>query len=506
MVTEKFRRQLRQESEKWWTEGLIDAEFHERLATRYQFHRLEGDASNRFVGILMALGGILLGLGVITFIAANWQDWSRSFKVLLLLSLFVGINATGFYLWRRSPQPGLQKLGQGLLLLGALILGANLSLMSQMFHQSGNFYQLLLVWGLGVFAMASSLHLTSLGVLSLILLGWGYSLGWLDGIGGSIVPEASFWQLFVRHMPLIGSLLFVPLAHWCRSRVVFALGAILMSTSLVFNLRPLSGWGAAPLGSGWIAVVAFTLPPALLWAYDRGMWQFSNRRTSANRTAHPSSLPAERFANIPHSSPDPFQPIARSLAIWFFSLLFYVFAFHWLWEVGSSDYESSAQWQWGLLIDAIVLAIFAGLGWLQLRHQWRYQLRRRSWVQEKAINTGTVAAMLGLTAGTVLWHFQISAIPAFATLVFNVLLFGLSIMLLRDGLALGNRHTFWGGMLLLVLGIISRMLEYDTGLLLKSIVFVICGVGVMLAGLWFERNARPGNRAALPTSSQEGTL
>lgn len=501
MVTEKFRRQLRQESEKWWTEGLIDADFYEKLAERYQFNKLEQDASNRFISILLGLGGILLGLGVITFIAANWQDWSRTFKVILLLSLFISVNVTGFYLWRRSPQRGLQKLGHGLLLLGALILGANMSLMSQMFHQSGNFYQLLLVWGLGVLAMAYSLRLVSQGVLALILIGWGYSLGWVDW---SIGQDGSMWQLLVRHMPLTGSLLFIPLAHWCRSRVIFALSAILVAVSLVFNLRPLAGWVYGNLtASGWIAVIAFTLPPALLWAYDRRMWQFS---PLSSRRSVRTPLPQSPTSNPQLPIPDPFQPIARSLSIWFLSILFYVFAFHWLWEVESSSNEPFYQWHWEPLIDAIVLAIFAGLGWLQLRYQLREQLRQRSvWVQERAVNSGTVAGMMALTAGAFLWHFEVAAIPGGATLIFNILLFLLAVALIRDGLALGDRLTFWGGMSLLVLGIVSRMLEYNTDLLLKSIVFVLCGVGVIVAGLWFERNAKSGTKLSLPNSSQEGT-
>jgi len=499
MVTEKFRRQLRQESERWRTEGLIDAELHERLVERYQLNRLERDASNRFVSILMGLGGILLGLGVITFIAANWQDWSRLFKVILLLGLFISINAAGFYLWQRSARRGLQKLGHGLLLLGALILGANMALMSQMFHQSGNFYELLLVWSIGVLAMAYSLRLTTQGVLALILMGWGYSLGWLDW---SIGQEGSGWQLLVRHMPLIASFLFIPLAHWCRSRTIFALGAILVTVSLVFNLRPLAGWTYGNLtASGWIAVIAFTLPPALLWAYNQGMWQFSSpsRPSLPSRQSDGTSLPLS-------PRPDLFQPIARSLAIWFLSILFYVFAFHSLWDVGSTGGEAFYQWHWEPLVSAIVLAIFAGLGWLQLRYQLRQQLRRGSlWNQERAVNSGTVAAMLAVTAGLFLWHVEVASIPALATFGFNLMLFLLAIALIRDGLALGSRSTFWGGMLLLVLGIISRMLEYDTGLLLKSIVFVICGIGVILAGLWFERRITPRNLSALPGTSPGGT-
>ncbi|GAB4369909.1 MAG: hypothetical protein Kow00121_10160 [Elainellaceae cyanobacterium] len=479
MVTESFRRQLRHESEQWWTEGLIDAALYEKLAQRYQFDALEGDASNRFIAILMGLGGILLGLGVITFVAANWQDWSRTFRVIVLLSLFISVNVTGFYLWRRpAHKRGLQRLGHGLLLLGALILGANISLISQMFHQSGNFYELLLVWGMGVAAMAYSLRLTSLSVLALILVGWGYSSGW---IAWSTGEDLSLWQFFVRHMPLVASLLFIPLAHWCRSRVVFALTAILVSASLIFNLRPLAGWSYGhALASGWIAAIAFALPPALLWAYSPQMWQWSRSRSAQ----HPIHA---------------FQPIARSLAVWCFAILFYFFSFRWIWDVYPSDYYPVSQWEWQPLIDAIVLAVFAGLGWAQLRHQ----LRRRSGVQEKALNTGTIAILILSTAGLFFWNIELETAPALTVFLFNLMLFFLAIALVRDGLALGQRHTFWGGMVLLVLGIVTRMLEYNTDLLLKSIVFAICGVSVIGAGLWFERNARPRRLRSQP--SQEGT-
>lgn len=477
MTTENFRRQLRHESERWWAEGLIDADFYETLAQRYQFEALEGDASNRFIAILMGLGGILLGLGVITFVAANWQEWSRLFRIVVLLSLFVGVNVTGFYLWRRPTHlRGLQRLGHGLLLLGALILGANIALISQMFHQSGNFYELLLIWGIGVVAMAYSLRLTSLSVLALILVGWGYGLGWVTWSTGQ---DLNLSQLIVQHMPLVASLLFVPLAHWCRSRAVFGLAAIVISLSLVLNLRPLAGWFYGHfLTSGWVAALAFTLPPALLWAYHP-QWQ---------RTATPNPN---------------FQPIARSLAVWCLAILFYSFSFFWLWNTTPSDYYPVAQWNWQPLLDALVLSVWAGLGWIRLRHLLQAQLQRPFWVQEKALNTGVVALLIVITAGLFLWNFEINLTPTLTVLLFNLMLFLLAVLLIRDGLALGQRHTFWGGMTLLVLGIVTRMLEYNTDLLLKSIVFVACGIGVIMAGLWFERHARPRRLATHP--SQEGT-
>jgi uncharacterized membrane protein len=482
MVTEQFRRQLRQESEKWWTEGLIDAALYENLSQRYQFDRLERDASHRFIAILMGLGAVLLGIGAITFVAANWQVWSRTFKVLLLLACFVSINAAGFYLWRRPVAFGQQRLGHGLLILGALLLGANLGLMSQMFHQHGDLYELLLIWGLGVAAMAYSLRLTSLSVLSLILTGMGYHGGWLSW---SSWQEFSGTQAIVQHFPLVVSVVFVPLAYWCRSRVIFGLSAVAIATALVLNLKPVSIWGSFLPSAGWIAAIAFILPPALLWGYSDRIWM----RQGTADTRYPAI-----------SNTHAFHPVARSLAVWFLSIVFYVFAFRFWWDNAENSYlyflREDLSWQ--PLIDAAVLAVVAGLGWLQLR----YQLKRAFRLQAQAINSGTIAALLLLAAVVFLRHQTIGLFGAFS---FNLLLFLLALGLIRDGLAVGQRHTFWGGMVLLVLSIITRMLEYNTGLLLKSIVFALCGVGVIAAGLWFERNVKP-HRHTLPQASQEGTL
>ena len=86
MITEKFRRQLRQEAKLWQTEGLIDNYLYEQLSERYQFDSLEKTASSRFITILISLGSILLGLGTITFVAANWQEWSKELKIVILLT------------------------------------------------------------------------------------------------------------------------------------------------------------------------------------------------------------------------------------------------------------------------------------------------------------------------------------------------------------------------------------------------------------------------------------
>jgi hypothetical protein len=54
-----------------------------------------------------------------------------------------------------------------------------------------------------------------------------------------------------------------------------------------------------------------------------------------------------------------------------------------------------------------------------------------------------------------------------------------AIELIRKALATGKRRGFWSEIILLVLQIASRMLEYDTGLILKAIVLFIRGIGII---------------------------
>ncbi len=444
MLSDKFRRQLRQEAEQWRTEGLIDASVYEQLSQRYQFSDLETSARNRFVVILLGLGSVLLGLGIITFVAANWQSWSRELKVALLLSVFVGVNLAGFYLWRRPTERWQRRLGQGLLLLGALVLGANMALMSQMFHQSGLAYQLYLVWGLGVLAMAYSLRLTLLGMLSALLIGLGYLQGQPEFLA---IGEFSWLRLIVQHMPVLAGLMFIPLAYWCRSRWIFRIGAIAVIYSLEANLIRLNLLSSP----GWTAAIACALPPALLWAYDDSVWG--------------QRLPETKS----------FNGVARSLAVTFLSFLFYLLSFYGLWNTsfGASP-KDAALLLWPLPVDILILCALTLWEWLRL-------LRRVD------LTTIVIASMIAISALVPFWHLSVDRVPAVAVLIFNLLLCLLAVGLVREGLAQAQRRFFWGGMVLLTLQIFSRMLEYNTDLLFKSLVLFLCGLGAIAAGLWFER-------------------
>ncbi len=472
-MSDEFRHQLRHEAELWRAEGLIDNSQYEQLSERYQFNSLDSAARNRFVMLLIGLGSILIGLGVITFVAANWQELPSSVKVTLLLSLFIGVNIAGFYLWRR-PNGAQQRLGHGLLLLGALILGANMGLMGQMFHINSPFYELLLVWGVGVLAMAYSLRLTSLGVLSILLINLGY-WGFWSNFGSqswsilSFLKEFSWSFLMGQHMPLLAGLMFVPLAYWCRSGWIFALAAIAVFSSLEANLYLFLN------SVGWVLAIAFALPPALLWGYDDSLWVYSNIPWSSRRQSQGSVATGS------------FQPIARNMALFCLSIVFYLSSFYGFWNFSSQPFAAQqSRLNWFPLVDALVLTGLAIFEWLRLAWLARKQRTRPRW----DLTTIVIGVCIAIAAGIPLWHTSVAPIPLQATFIFNVLLFLLAAGLICEGLAQGERRAFWIGMVLLILRILNWFVLSNTGLLLKSLVFILCGVGVIAVGLWFERHVR----------------
>ncbi len=452
MASEKFRYQLRQEAQQWQEEGMISPEIYEQLNTRYRLEELDSASRDRFILIVLGLGFILLGLGVITFVAANWQTWSRPIKVLLLLSLFMGTNCAGFYLWRVADNRK-SRIGQGLLLFGAVTLGANLGLMSQMFHQTGAAYVLYLIWGFGVWGMAYGLRLTPLGLMATILIAIAYCLG---------IFQDTIWNgadvgAVLQQMPLIISLLFIPLAYYCGSRWIFGLSSILIVCALGTNLAHYLD--IADLSSkSFIPALLFILPPGLLWSY-RDTLIFPNSDVN-------------------------FDGINRKLAVFYLGCFFYLCSFN-FWSDGFNSEQSGKIIDfapWFSLIAPTIFTIFSIWAWIQLG---RRRTSNLPWRLDR--NSTYIGTILVILFALIWFNLAISPLNLAGTIIFNLLLFLLALILISQSVKEGQRFNFWLGIILLILQIFSRMFEYNTDLILKAIALFICGIAAIMAGLWFER-------------------
>jgi uncharacterized membrane protein len=447
-----FRVRLYQEARVWQNEGVITSSQFQQLAKIYDFNQLEASASVSFVLVLIALGSMLIGFGAITFITANWQIWAREIKVSLLLTILFTTNIIGFYLWQHSavatlngdiPQQRKQILGQGLLLLGALVLGGNIVIVWQIFHINSSSYELFLAWGMGVTIMAYSLRLTSLAILALILMQFGYFIG-LSELP-YLSSDITLARLPVEYMPLLLWVGFIPLAYLCKSRLIFGLSVVAFIISLQLNLNPFTYFNSP--NQLLIASVTFALPPALIFS---------------------------------HSHFRSFQLLARSLTLLYFCILFYIFSFRWYWYPSNLNLISVVNIPVATSINLGLLSTIAVFQWLlTLKPRPNQQPYRFNWI------TLIVFTWISIVLSIPLLRYLNDEISTVA--FFNALFAILACSLIRQALEYRNRWIFWAGIMLLTLQILSRTLEYNIPLLWKSLAFIVVGIIIILAGLWFEQ-------------------
>jgi uncharacterized membrane protein len=134
-ISEAKRKFIANESNDWVTRGLITAEQRGVILDSYA-------AARRFPAVIVTLGILLLGIGVLTFIAANWIFMSGWLKIALLTGSYITSVAAACFLERRGHLMPATAL---LFLSGFLLMGA-MAVTSQVFHTGGSLASLLLVW------------------------------------------------------------------------------------------------------------------------------------------------------------------------------------------------------------------------------------------------------------------------------------------------------------------------------------------------------------------------
>lgn len=124
------------------------------------------DASRRTIRVILTVGAVLIGAGIFSFVAANWQYITRPAKVSIILTAMIAAYAVGWYMRERA---GLRKTGEALMLLGAIIYGSGIFLVAQMFNIRANWPDGFILWMLGVVGLALAVESYSLYRLGIIL-------------------------------------------------------------------------------------------------------------------------------------------------------------------------------------------------------------------------------------------------------------------------------------------------------------------------------------------------
>ncbi len=176
-----FLRRLRVEIGSWVEKGFISPEQRDKILSDYstvaEVRTKAG--SGRLITVISVLGSVLVGLGIILFVASNWHLIPKIGKLALLFSTMIGAYGAGYYM--RYVRQNYVKVGASLIFLGTMAFGANIYLIAQIYNISVHYPNGELLWVLGTLPLAYLLRFRMILTLALINL-----LIWLG-------MEASFW-------------------------------------------------------------------------------------------------------------------------------------------------------------------------------------------------------------------------------------------------------------------------------------------------------------------------
>ena len=164
----------------------------------FYLKKKRGGANKLFV-IFGVLGALLVGLGILLIIAHNWDTLSRSIKVILAFVPLLTAQIICAYLLVTRSDNMARKEGAATFLL--LSVGASISLVSQIYHISGDLSMFILVW-------------MSLSLPVIYLMNSSFSsLLYLVGIT-AYACEAGYWSFPVGQPQLYWILLILVTPHY----------------------------------------------------------------------------------------------------------------------------------------------------------------------------------------------------------------------------------------------------------------------------------------------------
>lgn len=429
-VSPAFRTTLRRELDDWVSEGVVDSDQSAAISKRYRLNEETQKSGGMVVQALYLIGACLIGGGAISFVASRWEEIPVPVRMALLFSTLLAFEVAGFYLWKVSGTR--KKLGEALVVLGGLVFGANVVLIAQMFNLHGEPYGAFGIWAIGAgviaFAMMSGPCMLLTCVTSFV-----WFVGHTEGN-----PHSFCWY------PLVIVAAGLPfLKRYSNS--AFA-GVILAAGAAIPVCAGLDS------GEGWPAVLAVSVIAALLYGLGLRL----------------EGIESARLMGV----------IARTLGMAGILLLAYMMSFR---EVATELMERPWQSTGLLWTVPFGLVCVAGVAvWISVirKPSARDDLRHRS----KAV----------LLAGVLLACGTLTMQPVGFTLAAHLAVAAIGISLLYTAVKIHRRISFWTGLLLLAWVIFQNFIQWDTNLLLKSMVFIACGIGVILGGIRFERHLKQG--------------
>lgn len=153
------RKWVETEGKQWVKLEIITPNQYEQILKLYT-------ERNHAMGLIPLLGSILLGVGLISFIAANWQGIPEIFRLVMILIALCGFYYTGELFFKRNQE----KLGIAFIGLGLISFGLGIILIAQMFHLQAYDVSSWIVWGIAGILLTYLYKSRYLFLLSLLII------------------------------------------------------------------------------------------------------------------------------------------------------------------------------------------------------------------------------------------------------------------------------------------------------------------------------------------------
>ncbi|MDA8126833.1 MAG: DUF2157 domain-containing protein [Deltaproteobacteria bacterium] len=257
--------------ERWTNAGLIDRSTAEQVRA-YEQDQDKARGLRWPIVIAIAFGGLLLGAGILLFVAAHWDTLSPAQRFAAVLTLVGLLHAAGALAAARFGV-----LATALHAVGTICLGAAIFLTGQIFHLQEHWPGGVMLWALGAWVAWALLRDWPQAALAAILTPAWLGGEWLEATRGWAGSEtilcAGFLLLAITYLTArreaqatavqktltwIGGLLLIPATVMVIESGIFSHGR---GASLPWGYY-LLGWAAVllgSLGSAW-------------WLRGKGAW------------------------------------------------------------------------------------------------------------------------------------------------------------------------------------------------------------------------------------------
>lgn len=168
-----FHTRLKEEIDLWVNEHLITLSQKDDILARYAMLDAadEKTAPGKLITTISIMGALLIGIGVILFVASNWSQIPRWGKLSMIFTSMFLSYGLGYYV--RYEKGNYPRVGAAIILLGSIIFGAGIFLIAQIYHITVHYPNGVLLWSVGIFPLAYLVRFkTILSLAIMALLVW----------------------------------------------------------------------------------------------------------------------------------------------------------------------------------------------------------------------------------------------------------------------------------------------------------------------------------------------